>query len=150
MRIEANWFSKKGTKTADNRDHAGLGINASGVICIIVDRSAAGAGNGEYAQPIVREVIDWFIGLQGALDLNALPKQLRGIHLDLRARVPRSSASFAIVHADRRTRMTFIHAGDCLLGHIDRGGPAGSYPGDFGGSQRVLYHSGSETWLSAE
>lgn len=121
MRIEANWYSQKGTKTADNRDHAGLGINASGVICIVVDGSTAGAGSGEYAQAIVREVIDWFNGLQGALDLNALSKQLRGIHLDLRARFPRGSASFAIVHADRRTRITVIHAGDCLLGQIDRG-----------------------------
>lgn len=107
--------------TADNRDHAGIGKNTSGVMAIIVDGSTAGENSGEYAEAIVREVIDWFNGLQGALDLNDFSKQLRGIHLDLRARYPRGSASFAIMHAGTRTRMTVIHAGDCLLGQIDRG-----------------------------
>ncbi len=121
MRIKANWHSRKGTKTADNRDHAGLGTNTSGVMGIVVDGSTAGENSGEYAEAIVREVIDWFNGVQGALDIDAFSKQLRGIHLDLRARYPRGSASFTIVHADPRTRMTVIHAGDCLLGQIDRG-----------------------------
>ncbi|MEH2702987.1 hypothetical protein DXU03_38925 [Rhizobium johnstonii] len=87
---------------------------------IVVDGSTAGENSGEYADAIVREVIDWFNGLQGTLDLDAFSKQLRGIHMDLRARYPRGSASFAVLHADPRIRMTVIHAGDCLLGQIDR------------------------------
>ncbi|UIK07842.1 hypothetical protein [Neorhizobium galegae] len=42
MRIEANWYCRKGTKTTDNRDHAGLGTNTSGVMGIVVDDSTAG------------------------------------------------------------------------------------------------------------
>ncbi|HLP68934.1 MAG TPA: hypothetical protein VK181_15570 [Rhizobium sp.] len=121
MRIEANWYSRQGTRTADNRDHAGLGINTCGVMGIVVDGSTAGENSGEYAEAIVREAIDWFSGLRGTLDVDAFSKQLRGIHLDLRARYPKSSASFAIVHAEPRTRMTVIHAGDCLFGQIERG-----------------------------
>jgi hypothetical protein len=60
-RIEANWHSRKGTKTADNRDHAGLGVSTSGVMSIVVDGSTAGPDNGEYAGAIVREMVDWFI-----------------------------------------------------------------------------------------
>ncbi|KAA3497920.1 hypothetical protein DXM27_24545 [Rhizobium rhizogenes] len=122
MRIEANWYSRKGTKTADNRDHAGLGINTSGVMSIVIDGSTAGENSGEYAESIAREVIDWFNALQGALDVDAFSKQLRGIHLDLRARYPRGSASFIIVHVTAGGRTTVVHAGDCLLGKIAEGG----------------------------
>lgn len=60
MRIEAKWYSQKGTKTPDNRDHAGIGTNTSGVMGIVVDGSTAGENSGEYAEAIVREVIEWF------------------------------------------------------------------------------------------
>ena len=107
--------------TTDNRDHAGIGTNTTGVMAIIADSSTAGENSGEYVEAIVRGVIDWFSGLQGALDVDNFSKQLRAIHIDLRARYPRGSASFAIMHVSPRTRMTVIHAGDCLLGQIDRG-----------------------------
>jgi serine/threonine protein phosphatase PrpC len=121
MRIEANWYSRKGTKTADNRDHAGLGVSTSGVMSIVVDGSTAGADNGEYAGAIVREMVDWFIGLKEALYPDALMKQLRRIHADLQAGFPRGSASFVIVHIATEGRTAVVHAGDCLLGEITQG-----------------------------
>jgi len=71
--------------TTDNRDHAGIGTNTTGVMAIIADSSTAGENSGEYVEAIVRGVIDWFSGLQGALDVDNFSKQLRAIHIDLRA-----------------------------------------------------------------
>ncbi|MBP1862088.1 hypothetical protein [Rhizobium herbae] len=121
MRIEANWYSRKGTKTADNRDHAGLGTNTSGVMGIVVDGSTAGANNGEYAGAIVREMVVWFCGLEEALDPDVLTRQLRGIHADLQGRFPRGAASFIIVHVAAGGRTAVVHAGDCFLGEIAPG-----------------------------
>lgn len=58
---------------------------------IVVDGSTAGENNGEYAEAIVREVIEWFHGLRGTPDADDFSKQLRAIHTDLRARYPRGS-----------------------------------------------------------
>ncbi|NTA84190.1 hypothetical protein G6L13_27315 [Agrobacterium tumefaciens] len=121
MRIDASWYSRKGTMTADNRDYAGIGTNTNGLMAIIVDGSTAGENSGEYAEAIVREVIDWFNGLQGGLDVDDFTKKLRGIHLGLRALYPHASAGFAVMHTGPGVRMTVIHVGDCLLGQVDRG-----------------------------
>lgn len=39
MKIEARWLSQQGTRTADNRDHAGLGARPGEFLGIVVDGS---------------------------------------------------------------------------------------------------------------
>lgn len=39
MIIEALWFSQQGTRTSDNRDHAGIGIRQGEFLGVVVDGS---------------------------------------------------------------------------------------------------------------
>jgi hypothetical protein len=61
MIIEALWFSQQGTRTSDNRDHAGIGIRQREFLGVVVDGSTNGAANGEYARSIVQMLVDWFV-----------------------------------------------------------------------------------------
>ena len=60
MRANLEWRTLKGTRTSDNRDFAGIGINAHGLLMIITDGSTAGESNGDLARVLVKEMVDWF------------------------------------------------------------------------------------------
>lgn len=60
MKIEARWLSQKGTRTDDNRDHAGIAGRHGEFLAIVADGATTGSNNGGYARAIVEAVIDWF------------------------------------------------------------------------------------------
>ncbi|TBA31334.1 protein phosphatase 2C domain-containing protein [Rhizobium ruizarguesonis] len=119
MKIEALWFSQQGTRTTDNRDHAGIGTRDGEFLAIVADGSTAGPMNGEYARSIVEMVVDWFVGAADPFSNEHVLKALKQIHQTLRETFPRGSASILLFHVSERADLTVIHSGDCVLGWID-------------------------------
>ncbi|CAN7642470.1 hypothetical protein [Neorhizobium sp. LjRoot104] len=66
MKIEARWLSQKGTRTDDNRDHAGIAGRHGEFLAIVADGATNGSNNGGYARAIVEAVVDWFAGTDDA------------------------------------------------------------------------------------
>ncbi|WP_245441764.1 hypothetical protein [Rhizobium leguminosarum] len=66
MKIEARWLSQKGTRTDDNRDHAGIAERHGEFLAILADGATHGSNNGGYARAIVEAVVDWFAGTDDA------------------------------------------------------------------------------------
>lgn len=73
-------MSQKGTRTDDNRDHAGIAGRNGEFLAIVADGATNGSNNGGYARAIVEAVVDWFAGegLQMSLGM-LLPPIPRGI-----------------------------------------------------------------------
>lgn len=119
MKIEARWLSQKGTRTDDNRDHAGIAGRHGEFLAIVADGATNGSNNGGYAQSIVEAVVDWFAGTDDAWGHEVMQTKLREIHQALRKSFPRGSASIILFHVMDTGSLTVLHSGDCLLGRHD-------------------------------
>lgn len=60
MGFEIDWHCQQGTRTADNRDHAGIGIRGESILAIVLDGSARGPTSGQFAREIARRLISVF------------------------------------------------------------------------------------------
>ncbi|URK86316.1 hypothetical protein LP421_05085 (plasmid) [Rhizobium sp. RCAM05350] len=118
MHIDAQWHSHQGTKTPDNRDHAGIGTRPGEFLGIVADGATTGQSNGEYACAIIRAVVDWFVGTTVGVTPDGLVEQLRMIQQGLIGDFPRGSASYVILHAAEKHPILVLHAGDSLFGKV--------------------------------
>lgn len=119
MHIEIRWLTQRGTKTADNRDYAGVGIRSDKLLAIVVDGSTKGEKNGEYAAAIVQNLVDWFVETQDPILEKSLIEQLRFIHERLLEHYPNCSASVLIVIIVPNDNILVMHIGDCILGQLN-------------------------------
>ena len=93
MGIEVGWRSQKGTRTADNRDHGGIGIRDNEVLCVIADGSSTAPDSGALAQAIIRNLVDWFVISGATMAPETVLEQLRKLHGDLCKQHRRASVS---------------------------------------------------------
>ncbi|SCX34267.1 PP2C family protein-serine/threonine phosphatase [Agrobacterium rosae] len=119
MKIEARWLSQKGTRTDDNRDHAGIAGRHGEFLAIVADGATNGSNNGGYARAIVEAVVDWFAGTDDAWGHELMQAKLREINHTLRKSFPRGSTSIILFHLRDTGSFTVLHSGDCLLGKHD-------------------------------
>ncbi|WP_457588790.1 hypothetical protein [Ensifer canadensis] len=119
MDIEALWLTQQGTRTSDNRDHAGFGMRQNEFLGVVVDGSTNGAANGGYARAIDQMLVDWFVETAEAITADLMVNVLRQSHENLREQFPRGSASVLLIHATGRNSITIFHSGDCVLGEFD-------------------------------
>lgn len=122
MKIEALWLSQQGTRTSDNRDHAGIGIRRGEFMGIVVDGSTTGPAHGDFARALTQMLVDWFVETVETITTAAILRALRQAHEILRKRYPQGSASILIIHAKERNSITVFHSGDCVLGAVDTNG----------------------------
>lgn len=61
MAFAIQWHCQQGTRTADNRDHVGIGIRGDPILAIVLYGSKAGSASGLFAREIARCVVDWFV-----------------------------------------------------------------------------------------
>lgn len=122
MKIEALWLSQQGTRTSDNRDHAGIGIRRGEFIGIVVDGSTTGPANGDFARALTQMLVDWFVEAVEATTTTTILRALRQIHEILRKQYPQGSASILIIHTEKPNSITVLHSGDCVLGEVDAEG----------------------------
>ncbi|MBB3650125.1 serine/threonine protein phosphatase PrpC [Rhizobium sp. BK619] len=119
MKIEARWLSQKGTRTDDNRDHAGIAGRHGEFFAIVADGATNGSNNGGYARAIVEAVVDRFAGTDDAWGHELMQAKLREIHQALRTSFPTGSASIILFHVTDKGSSTVLYSGDCLLGRQD-------------------------------
>lgn len=119
MKIEALWRSQQGTRTTDNRDHAGIGARDGAFLAIVVDGSTANSTSGEYARSIVKRVVDWFVEATDPFSIESALAALEQVHQTLRETFPRGSASILVFHVSASADLTVLHSGDCVLGHVE-------------------------------
>lgn len=117
MRAEFQWRTQKGTRTTDNRDCAGIGVNAQGSLMIVTDGSTAGKVSGELARALVKETVDWFAAAP-VVSAETLRDFLRELHRELAPGFPRGSTSYLIVILGEKDCFA-AYAGDCTLGIFD-------------------------------
>lgn len=122
MALEIQWHSQQGSRTADNRDHAGIGIRGGSVLAIVLDGSTSGPASGAFAREIARRMVDWFV--TGAAEVNAesMTEQLRTTHAALAKDFRQDSASYVLLYAEATHLVLVLHAGDCLVGRRDADG----------------------------
>lgn len=116
MAFEIAWHCQQGTRTADNRDHAGVGIRGDSFLAIVLDGSTRGPTSGLFAQEIARRVVDWFVTGVAEVTADALSEQLRATHDALAKDFKSDSASYALLYAGETGPVVVLHAGDCLIG----------------------------------
>jgi serine/threonine protein phosphatase PrpC len=119
MRIDARWLSQQGTRTPENRDHAGVGARPGEFLGIVVDGSTAGATNGDYARAVVELTIDWFAQSDDEWTIELASEAVREIHRSLTKQFQKGSASLLLVHVTDEGKLTALHSGDCVLGQLD-------------------------------
>lgn len=119
MGIEVSWYSQIGTRTSDNRDCGGIGIRADEALCMVLDGSTTAPDSGILARQIIREMVDWYVASDEAMDAESLTVKLKELHGKLSRQYPRSSASYVIAHI-KDDALLVMHAGDCLLGRRDK------------------------------
>ena len=123
MVFAIQWHCQQGTRTADNRDHAGVGIRGDSILAIILDGSTSGPASGLFAREIARRLVDWFVTTTADVTAPTITEQLRLTHVALAGDFRRDSASYVLFYAYTARRAIALHAGDCLLGHRDGDGP---------------------------
>jgi len=123
MPFAIQWHCQQGTRTADNRDHAGVGIRGDSILAIILDGSTSGPASGLFAREIARRLVDWFVTTTADVTAPTITEQLRLTHVALAGDFRRDSASYVLFYAYTARRAIALHAGDCLLGHRDGDGP---------------------------
>ncbi|MGB3389928.1 MAG: protein phosphatase 2C domain-containing protein [Pseudaminobacter sp.] len=116
MTLQIRWHCRQGTRTADNRDHAGIGIRGDAVLAIVLDGSTSGSASGEFAREIARRMVDWFVTGTEEATAAALIEQLRLTHASLAMDYRTGSASYALLHFEATRPVLVLHAGDCLVG----------------------------------
>ncbi len=117
MAFAIQWHCQQGTRTADNRDHAGIGIRGDSILAVVLDGSTSRPASGLFAQNIARQMADWFMTTSTAITAAAITEQLREIHKTLARSFRKESASYVLLYADSGRQAIVLHAGDCLLGH---------------------------------
>ncbi|GEO85947.1 MAG TPA: hypothetical protein DIC56_17850 [Rhizobium sp.] len=122
MAFAIQWHCQQGTRTADNRDHVGIGIRGDSILSIVLDGSTAGSASGLFAREIARRVVDWFVTTVAEITAETVTEQLRMTHAVLAADFKKDSASYVLVYAAAALPAIVLHAGDCLLGHRDADG----------------------------
>lgn len=118
MPFDIRWHCQQGTRTADNRDHAGIGIRCGSFLAVVLDGSTRGATSGLFAQEIGRRLVDWFVTGADAT-AETLTDQLRLAHAALARDFVGDSASYALVCAEATGPALLLHAGDCVAGRVD-------------------------------
>ncbi|TCR67925.1 protein phosphatase 2C domain-containing protein, partial [Rhizobium sp. BK376] len=108
-----------GTKTADNRDHAGVGIRGDSILAIVLDGSTSGAASGLFAREIAQRLVDWFVTTTANISAATITEKLRAIHAALAGDFRKDSATYALLFADAARQAIALHAGDCLLARRD-------------------------------
>lgn len=122
MTLEIRWHCRQGTRTIDNRDHAGIGIRGDAVLAIVLDGSTSGSASGDFAREIARRMVDWFVTAAEQVTADALIAQLRMTHAVLAMEFRTDSASYALLHFEATRQALVLHAGDCLVGrHAEDG-----------------------------
>jgi hypothetical protein len=122
MAFAIRWHCQRGTRTADNRDHAGIGIRGESILAIVLDGSTSGAASGLFAREIARRVVDWFVTTPVEVTAATMTEQLRMTHAALAGDFKKDSASYVLLYADAARPAIVLHAGDCLLGRRDTDG----------------------------
>ncbi|WP_336814106.1 hypothetical protein [Bosea sp. MMO-172] len=122
MGFAVRWHCQQGTRTADNRDHAGIGIRGGSILAIVLDGSTSGSASGLFAREIARHVVDWFVTTPAEVTAATMTEQLRMTHVALAGDFKKASASYVLLYADAAPPAIVLHAGDCLLGHRDTDG----------------------------
>ena len=122
MALQIRWHCRKGTRTADNRDHAGIGIRRDAVLAIVLDGSTSGSGSGDFAREIARRMVDWFATGTEAMTADALIAQLPTTHVSIAMDFRTDSASYALLHPEATGPALVLHAGDCLVGRREEDG----------------------------
>ncbi|MBZ9894472.1 MULTISPECIES: hypothetical protein [unclassified Mesorhizobium] len=83
MTLQIQWHCRQGTRTADNRDHTGIGICGDAVLAIVLDGSMSGSASGDFAREIARRMVDWFVAGTEEVTANTAIAQLRMSHATL-------------------------------------------------------------------
>ncbi len=122
MAFAIQWHCQQGTRTADNRDHAGIGIRGDSIMAIVLDGSTSRPASGLFAQKIAHQMVDWFMTTSTDITPAAITEQLRETHKTLAGDFRKESASYVLLYADSRRQAIVLHAGDCLLGNHDSDG----------------------------
>ncbi|APO79819.1 protein phosphatase 2C-like protein (plasmid) [Rhizobium etli 8C-3] len=122
MAFAIQWYCQHGTRTADNRDHAGVGIRGDSILAIVLDGSTSGPASGLFAREIAQRVVDWFVTTTANITAATITEKLRDIHAALAGDFRNDSASYALFCADATRQAIALHAGDCLLAHRDGNG----------------------------
>lgn len=121
MTFEIEWHCQQGTRTADNRDHAGVGVRGNSFLAIVLDGSTRGPTSGQFAQEIAGHMVDWFVTSAGETTAGAMIEQLRVAHAALAKDFVSASASYVLLYAEATRPTVVLHAGDCLVGRADNG-----------------------------
>lgn len=122
MTLQIWWHCRQGTRTADNRDHAGIGIRGDAVLAIVLDGSTSGSASGDFACEIAHRMVDWFVTGTEEVTADALIAQLRMTHAALAMDFLTDSASYVLVYLDATRPALVLHAGDCLVGRREEDG----------------------------
>lgn len=121
MTFAIRWHCQQGTRTADNRDHAGVGVRADSFLAIVLDGSTRGPTSGQFAGEIARQIVDWFVTGAAEVTAEAMAEQLRATHAELAKDFKSDSASYVLLYAGATRPMVVLHAGDCLVGRAGSG-----------------------------
>jgi serine/threonine protein phosphatase PrpC len=122
MTLQIRWHCRNGTRTADNRDHAGIGIRGDAVLAIVLDGSTSGSASGDFAREIARRMVDWFVTGAAEVTADTLIAQLRMTHAALATDFRTDSASYSLLHLEATGPALVLHAGDCLVGRHEEDG----------------------------
>lgn len=122
MPFELRWHCQRGTRTADNRDYAGIGIRGDSILAIVLDGSTSGSSSGLFAREIARRMVDWFVTGRADATAENLVEQLRMTQAVLRTDYQCDSASYVLLCAGPAESALALHAGDCLVGRREVGG----------------------------
>jgi PPM family protein phosphatase len=122
MTLQILWHCQQGTRTADNRDHAGIGIRGDAVLAMVLDGSTSSSASGDFAREIARRMVDWFVSGADSATPDALIVQLRMIHAALAMDYRTGSASYVLALVEATRPALVLHAGDCLLGRREEDG----------------------------
>ncbi|TIP11330.1 hypothetical protein [Mesorhizobium sp.] len=121
MTFEIEWHSQQGTRTANNRDHAGIGVRGDKLLAIVLDGSTRGPTSGQFAEKIARQMVNWFVASVDETTAETMAEQLRVAHAALAKDFQSVSASYALLYSEATRPVVVLHAGDCLVGRADNG-----------------------------
>ncbi|KAK0339973.1 hypothetical protein LTR94_032392, partial [Friedmanniomyces endolithicus] len=117
------WRSDAGGRTEDNRDACGVGLRKDGMVCLVLDGATRRRDSGPFAREIARDIVEWYVESDEAIDADAVISRLADLHSRLAPRYPQASASYVLVHLDGSGVGFALHVGDCLLGRSRGDGP---------------------------
>lgn len=98
MAFEIRWYSQRGSRTADNRDCAGVGIRRDSILAIVLDGSTSGLASGAFAREIARRMVDGFVVGRADVTAESLTEQLLMTHAALSEEFRAESASYVLLH----------------------------------------------------